>query len=123
MEEFGKKYHDPENYCKLSQCPFCISHSPIILTANYLQDLDSMCVHPDYQRRGLARLLLEPILKEADKQGKKVNLLASDQGRIVYEKLGFNVLEEKVWDFTEYGATGTRRSTAMSREVSGGLVV
>jgi ribosomal protein S18 acetylase RimI-like enzyme len=79
-----------------------------------------MCVSPDYQRRGLARQLLEQGLSDADKEGVKVWLLASDKGRFVYEKMGFGVLEERVYDFTDVGAAGARRSTVMQREVKGG---
>lgn len=46
--------------------------------------------HPDYRRKGYASLLLQTIIDDAKERNVGVlNLLASDMGRPVYEKLGF----------------------------------
>jgi ribosomal protein S18 acetylase RimI-like enzyme len=51
--------------------------------------------HPDYRQRGLARQLVEIILEYCKADGfKAVTLHASDQGRSIYEAMGFKATNE-----------------------------
>ena len=46
--------------------------------------------YPEYRNRGLATAVMKRLLEEAEKLGlASVDLLASEQGRPLYEKLGF----------------------------------
>ncbi len=52
-------------------------------------------VEPDHRRQGLARLLMQTLMDWCkDHQLYNVNLHASDAGRPLYEKLGFNPVNE-----------------------------
>ena len=49
--------------------------------------------HEDYRRQGLAYMLLKNIISEAKTKGvDRISLKATDMGRFVYEKLGFEDL-------------------------------
>jgi ribosomal protein S18 acetylase RimI-like enzyme len=51
--------------------------------------------HPDYRQRGLARQLVSTILDYCKANGfKSVTLHASDQGRPIYESIGFKATNE-----------------------------
>jgi ribosomal protein S18 acetylase RimI-like enzyme len=53
--------------------------------------------HPDYRRRGLARRLMETALAEARRRNIKVTALhASDEGRELYEQLGYKKSREMI---------------------------
>ncbi|KAI4752225.1 hypothetical protein E4T52_09013 [Aureobasidium sp. EXF-3400] len=61
--------------------------------------LDLCVVDPDFQRRGIANKLVEWGLKEAGKRGGLESTTeGSAMGRFVYQKLGFNPVEEVVYD-------------------------
>lgn len=52
--------------------------------------LQNMYVAPEYRRRGIGRLLLAEVIKEAAERGHtKIILHASDMGRILFSKFGF----------------------------------
>ena len=52
-------------------------------------------VEPEYRRRGLARALIERCMAEAQRRNIRVaSLHASDQGRPLYESLGFRATNE-----------------------------
>lgn len=78
--------------------------------------LEYMYVLPAYQRQGLGQRLMEQALLDADKDGAKAFLCASDLGRRLYAKFGFKDLETKSVDFIHLGAVGARNTTAMIRE-------
>lgn len=52
-------------------------------------DLEILGVHPSYQGRGLASKLLKWGLGCADEEGVEVYLSSSPEGRLMYEKYGF----------------------------------
>ena len=79
-------------------------------------DLANMYVHPAYQRQGLGKRLMEQALLDADKDGAKAVLCASDLGRRLYLKFGFKDVETKSIDLIHLGAVGARNTTAMMRE-------
>ena len=55
-------------------------------------------VEPEYRRQGLAQMLTKECMAEAQRRGiGVVTLHASDKGRPVYEKLGFNASNEMLY--------------------------
>ena len=75
-------------------------------------DVGGLCTLPEYQHRGLGKLLMEQGLNDAEKEGAKTFLLASPAGKPFYHKLGFKDLEEQVLDWRDLGATDLRTTTA-----------
>lgn len=61
-------------------------------TKIHLIEIPTMVVHPDYQRRGIAKRLLLAVCAHADKAGQDVYLEASPAGKKLYLSNGF---EEK----------------------------
>ncbi|OOQ81599.1 acetyltransferase, GNAT family [Penicillium brasilianum] len=64
--------------------------------------LEILAVHPSYQGRGLASKLLRWGLARADDEGVEVYLSSSPDGRPLYEKYGFQVLDERFSPFPGY---------------------
>ncbi|CAM1505723.1 Fc.00g113600.m01.CDS01 [Cosmosporella sp. VM-42] len=58
---------------------------------------------PKHQRRGAASMLLKWGLAEADRLGLPIFLEASRDGRPLYEKVGFDVVETIKVDFSPWG--------------------
>lgn len=56
--------------------------------------LSTIVVHPDYRRRGYARMLLEHIETLADKENVKLGVSASQMGKLLMEECGFKKLDE-----------------------------
>lgn len=53
-------------------------------------ELSNVYTHPQYRSRGLARVMVGQLIKMAEEQGvSRLDLSASEAGRPVYEKLGF----------------------------------
>ncbi|RDW56902.1 hypothetical protein BP5796_12969 [Coleophoma crateriformis] len=77
-----------------------------------------MYVLPAYQRRGLGQRLMEQALLDADKDGAKAFVCASELGRGLYAKCEFKKVETVLVDFIRLGAVGARNTTAMIREPS-----
>lgn len=48
--------------------------------------------HPDFRNRGAASMICEWGQKEANKDGKRISLLATPMGNGLYLKLGYHVL-------------------------------
>jgi ribosomal protein S18 acetylase RimI-like enzyme len=75
-------------------------------------------VSPDYQRRGIGKMLMEDGLKEADKLGLQTVLGASKQGLGLYKKYGFTefeTMEIKLWEYEGGQGMGTDRHVVMHR--------
>ncbi len=64
-------------------------------------DLDMLATHTDYRRMGAARLLLEWGCRVADQDGVPVYIDASQAGKPVYERFGF---EDRSHVFGDTGA-------------------
>jgi ribosomal protein S18 acetylase RimI-like enzyme len=55
--------------------------------------LSILCTSPEYQRRGLGKALMEPLLRAADAKGLPTWLEASPMGVGLYQKLDFETVE------------------------------
>ena len=72
-------------------------------------------VHPDYQGRGIAKLLLEAGLEVADKAHAKVWLSSTPKAVGMYEKNGWEIKERYATDLRKYGGEGTYSPAWMLR--------
>jgi GNAT superfamily N-acetyltransferase len=54
--------------------------------------VDSLVIHPDYQGKGIGKLLMEIVLQEAQSERALVGLMSSRHGAFLYRKLGFELL-------------------------------
>ncbi|KAL7942562.1 hypothetical protein V8C42DRAFT_331352 [Trichoderma barbatum] len=68
--------------------------------------LDYLAVHPDNQGKGIATLLVQSGIKEAEKLGLDIFVLAFRRGWGVYGRLGFRVEQELIQDDSMYGGDG-----------------
>ncbi|KAL4773532.1 acyl-CoA N-acyltransferase [Aspergillus nidulans var. acristatus] len=57
-------------------------------------ELEAILVHPEYQRKGIAKRLLAWGIEEAKRLGVDLWLEATEEGRPVYERAGFQHLRE-----------------------------
>ena len=57
-------------------------------------DLIILSVDPDHQRRGVGKKLVRWGLEQAAAEGKEVFLIATHEGKPLYESFGFRVLGE-----------------------------
>ncbi|KAH8690707.1 acyl-CoA N-acyltransferase [Talaromyces proteolyticus] len=78
--------------------------------------LQALLVHPEHQRKGIGRKLLQWGLDEADKLGLITSLESTPEGRRLYEKAGFEVVKELSLDLTPYGQTGKLPLAIMVRQ-------
>lgn len=72
-----------------------------------------LAVHPAYQRRGIGEKLLLPGLQSADEMGARAYVQASEAGRGLYSRLGWEVVDEIV---VEYGEGAEGRTGILIRE-------
>lgn len=64
--------------------------------------LDSLCVFPDYRRRGIARMLIDHAVERAHSAGLKAGLLVDKKNasaRRLYETIGFRQVGETPFAF------------------------
>ena len=88
-EERKKIWGDDANYwCKSPQVLF---DSYLLLS---LLDLAAIAVDPEYQRRGIATLLMKQGLEWADADGLPTYLEATPEGALMYPKFGFEKVRE-----------------------------
>ena len=78
--------------------------------------MNILAVHPDYQRKGLGGRLLEPVLKQADKEGRKTYIEASKKGIGLYKKLGWVEVDEMLIDTRPHGGDIIERTAFMMRD-------
>lgn len=70
---------------------------------------------PKHAGRGAARLCLELGCKMADELGLPIYLDSTPVAKAVYQKFGFEVLEEETWDLRQYGKDATYQYCSMLR--------
>ncbi|KAF2499019.1 acyl-CoA N-acyltransferase [Lophium mytilinum] len=73
---------------------------------------------PQHHRRGAGTLLLKWGLDQADAAGLPTYLEASEMGRPLYARLGFEPKKETHFDLGRYGSEGVEINTAMVRPVT-----
>ena len=72
-------------------------------------------VHPDYQRKGAGRMLVEWGLNVADEKALPCWLQASPQGAGLYRKLGFEDVGKMDIDMSSFGGKGVYQYVCMIR--------
>jgi GNAT superfamily N-acetyltransferase len=77
-------------------------------------ELETVFVHPAYRRRGVASALLEWGVAEAERLGLLVHLEATEEGRRVYERVGFEVVRGEWFDAGRFGGEGGCEYTVCS---------
>ncbi|KAF2637120.1 hypothetical protein P280DRAFT_472635 [Massarina eburnea CBS 473.64] len=80
--------------------------------------LNTLATHPEHQKRGAAKLLLDWGLQKADEEGLLMYLDSSLAGRRMYEKRGFEVVREVRFDRALWGGEGIDWYGSMIRKVS-----
>jgi len=76
----------------------------------------SLCfVHPDFQRRGIATLLLKWGLEKADAENIKLWCTSTPQAVKTYEKSGWKVIDLQDIELGKYGGEGTYQRAWMLR--------
>ncbi|KFY03651.1 hypothetical protein O988_01325 [Pseudogymnoascus sp. VKM F-3808] len=86
--------------------------------------MNILAVVPAYQRLGLGAALLVPVLKMADKEGKKTFIEASKAGEKLYRRLGWVETGDTISiDFTEFGGEGRVDVLLMMREPGAGIAL
>lgn len=98
--------------------PLRIACSEIMGTKPYFM-LNSLAVHPEQQRRGAGKMLLNWGLEVADRVGLEVYLDTSKAGRGLYEKEGFKLVRGVDFDRKPWGGEGIDWHGCMVRAVGG----
>jgi ribosomal protein S18 acetylase RimI-like enzyme len=78
--------------------------------------LGLLCVHPDFQRQGIGKDLVQWGLRRAADLGLTVHLEASPEGLPLYRSLGFEVVETVVVGANEWDGGFERKYVVMIRE-------
>jgi GNAT superfamily N-acetyltransferase len=90
----------------------------IMGTQPYLM-LNSLATHPDHHRRGCGSILLKWGIEKADALGLPMYLSTSVAGKPLYERHGFELVREFVWDRRPWGGEGLDWHGAMVRKAKG----
>ncbi|KAI4598847.1 hypothetical protein KJ359_002740 [Pestalotiopsis sp. 9143b] len=77
-----------------------------LMEAKSYMILDYLAVHPENQGKGIATLLVQSGIREAQKLGLDIFLVARPAGKMVYQRVGFRVDRELIQDDTMYGGPG-----------------
>ena len=95
-------------------CPHRIRSSRS--SPNRMLVLGLLCVHPDFQRQGIGKDLVQWGLRQAADLGLTVHLEASPEGLPLYRSLGFNVVETLVVEADQWDGKFERQYVVMLRE-------
>jgi GNAT superfamily N-acetyltransferase len=96
--------------------PLRAAQPEIMTTSDPYLMLNSLATHPDYQGRGAGKALLDWGVKKADDEGLVTYLNATEVGRRMYEKRGFEVVRAVEWDRVPWGGEGRDCHWCMVRE-------
>ncbi|KAI0127674.1 acetyltransferase [Xylariales sp. AK1849] len=80
--------------------------------------LEYLAVHPDNQGKGIATMLVESGMREAEKIGLDIFIYAMKAGVGVYKRLGFCIEKEFIQDDTVYGGPGEYYTCFMTYQQS-----
>lgn len=80
--------------CKKMSFLFGIKRSRWSDFPHFLIDLSGLATHPDFQGKGMGAALVRWGMEQAEKDGVPVHLVATPAGRVLYTKLGFEVVVE-----------------------------
>lgn len=78
--------------------------------------LGLLCVHPDFQRRGVGKALVQWGLQQAADLGLTVHLEASPEGLSLYRSLCFKVVETVVVKADQWDGEFERQYIVMLRQ-------
>ncbi|KAH7077410.1 hypothetical protein FB567DRAFT_149286 [Paraphoma chrysanthemicola] len=78
--------------------------------------LHMLVTDPAHHRRGAGKMLIEWGTEKADKVQLPCFLEASEVGKPLYERMGFETKHAEVFDLGKYGLQGTDTNTVMIRE-------
>ncbi|KAJ3102018.1 hypothetical protein HK100_004440 [Physocladia obscura] len=67
--------------------------------------LDRLAVLPEYQRRGIGKLLLSQVVEVADQFGVDISVLGKPKGTSLYSKHGFKILGTITQNLAQFGGT------------------
>ena len=84
-----------------------------------MKGLGLLEVHPDYQRKGAGKMLVEWGVDAADRLGLPCWLQATPQGHGLYRKYGFVDVGKMDIDMSKYGGEGIYRYMCMLRPAKG----
>ncbi|KAL5337475.1 acyl-CoA N-acyltransferase [Aspergillus crustosus] len=78
-------------------------------------ELETLFVHPEFQGQGVGKALLQWGIDEAERLGFVVYLEATEAGRPLYERFGFEEVKVVEFDAAEFGGVGGQTYTFMVR--------
>ncbi|KAI8936196.1 hypothetical protein NX059_006627 [Plenodomus lindquistii] len=85
--------------------------------------LNGLVTHPEHRGRGAAGMLLEWGLEKADDEGLVTYLDCTEMGRPMYERRGWSLVREVVWDREKWGGEGKDWHGCMVRQPKGKKVI
>lgn len=78
--------------------------------------LHVLVTEPEEQRRGAGGMLLKWGLDQADQAQLPAYLEASEEGKPLYARWGFEETKKVIFDLTKYGGEGSSSNTVMIRQ-------
>ncbi|OJD29014.1 gnat family acetyltransferase [Diplodia corticola] len=78
--------------------------------------LNLLVTHPGHHRRGAGAMLIRWGTEQADKAGLICFLEATETGRALYKRHGFEDQNTVEFDLSEYGGSGINKNTTMIRQ-------
>jgi GNAT superfamily N-acetyltransferase len=78
--------------------------------------LSLLSTDPDYQKKGLATILLNHVFDLADAEGRKVYVESTMAGHPVYERFGFRDIDLLRVDLSKWGGEKPGLNTIMLRD-------
>ncbi|MGH0941460.1 GNAT family N-acetyltransferase [Bacillus mycoides] len=90
-EEIETILHTGIVYGVVNEREELIASAAIILYRETLASIGMVIVHPDYKGRGIGKIITDSCVKSVSTQI-PIMLIATDEGKILYEKLGFRAV-------------------------------